>query len=172
MLSDAAIQNPRPVPDLKEFAQKLTIEGIPVFIDNIETIVVPPLETADNIVRRMLKQVIVPIETGKIYNWELIVPYIDLYFRPLYVFQFERLDSDGNPIERKLEELDALHKNRWVNLETTEYQISSIPWAKILKLSADIGSIILRDVPILGTTMQIASKVADQAPEIVDEMKR
>ncbi len=72
------------------------------------------------------------------------------------------MDRDGNPIERKLEELNALKKDHWVNLETTEFQMSTIPWVKILKLSADIGSIVLQDVPIVGTTMKVISVVASQ----------
>ena len=133
-----------------------------------KTTVVPPLKTANNVVRRALQQVMVPIEAATIYQWGLEVTNIDLYYRPLYVFEFIRLDQDGNPIERKLEELDALHKDQWVSLQATEFEMSTIPWMKILKLSADIGVIMLRDVPIIGTSMKIASTVAGHAPGIVD----
>jgi hypothetical protein len=137
-----------------------------------ETIVVPPLETADNVIRRLLPKVIIPIEAATIYEWSLVVQKVDLYFRPIFVFEFVRQDKEGNPVERKLEELDALQKDRWVNLETTEFQMPTVPWVKILKLSADIGSIVLKDVPVVGTTMKVASAVASQGPGIVDDMKR
>lgn len=170
LLKDTAKQRPIAVPDIAEFGGNLAIDGQKIFDDDIKTIVVPPLETADNVVRRALQQVMVPIEAATIFQWGLEVTNIDLYFRPLYIFEFVRLDQDGNPIERKLEELDALHKDQWVNLQATEFEMSTIPWLKILKLSADIGVIMLRDVPIIGTSMKIASTVAGQAPDIIDEI--
>jgi hypothetical protein len=114
----------------------------------------------------------VPMEIKEIYDWSLSVDIIDLYFRPIYVFQFTKMDKDGNPIERKLEELDALKSDHWENLESTEFQMPSVPWVKILKLSADIGSIVLKDTPIIGTTMEVISAVAKQGPEIAEDMKK
>ncbi len=113
-----------------------------------------------------------PIEAATIYDWALEVVNVDLYFHPLYVFQFEKLDQAGNAIERKLEELDALYKDRWITLQTTEFQMSTIPWAKILRLSADIGAIMLQDVPVLGTSLKIAGTLADQGPGIIEDMNR
>ncbi len=170
-LQESTLQHPRPVKDLEDFADTLTLDGKPLFDNNVEMIIVPPLETADNVVRRTLRKVMVPIEAALIYDWMLEVSIIDLYFRPLFVFEFLRLDKEGNPIARKLEELDALKKDRWVNLETTEFQMSTIPWAKILKLSADIGAIVLKDIPIVGTTMKVVSAVATQGPDIIEDMK-
>lgn len=171
LLRDSAKLRPRPITDLAEFGNRLTIDSTPIFTDDIKTIVVPPLETADNIVRRSLQQVMAPIEAATIFEWSLEVVNVDLYFRPLYVFQFERLDEDGNTIERRLEELDALNKDRWVSLQTTEFQMSTIPWGKILKLSTDIGAIVLGDVPILGTSLRVATTIAEQAPGIVGDIK-
>ena len=172
LLRETAQQRPRPVPDITEFGENLVIEGEKILDDNVKNIIVPPLETADNVVRRTLQQVMVPIEAATIYEWGLEVTNVDLYFRPVYVFEFVRLDQDGNAIERKLEELDALHKDTWVNLQATEFQMSTIPWLKILKLSADIGSIMLRDVPVIGTSLKIVSTVTDQAPDIIDQMNQ
>lgn len=171
-LQESALQRPSPVTDLENFARNLILDGQPLFEDDVDTIVVPPLETADNVIRRVLPEVTVPIEAATIYEWALEVFTIDLYFRPIFVFEFIHLDKDGNPVERKLEELDALKKDRWVNLETTEFQMSTIPWMRILKLSADIGAIVLKDIPIIGTTMKVASAVASQGPDIVSDMKR
>jgi len=171
-LMDTAKQKPSPVLDIVKFGQDLIVDDTPLFDDDVKTIVVPPLETADNVVRRTLQQVMVPIEAATIYEWGLEVINTDLYFRPLYVFQFERLDQDGNAIERKLEELDALYKDKWINLQATEYQMSTIPWLKIMKLSTDIGAIILRDAPIIGTGLKIASAVMDQTPGILNNMNR
>lgn len=171
LLQEMAFQHPKPVEDLESFVNDLTLDGRPIFSDSIETIVVPPLETADNVIRRMLQKVMVSIEAATIYDWKLEVMAVDLYFRPIFVFEFIRLDRDGNPVERKLEELDALKRGHWVNLQTTEFQMSNIPWVKILKLSADIGSIVLGDIPIVGTTMKVVSAVATQGPGIADSMK-
>ena len=170
-LQESALQRPKPISDLEDFARNLKVDGQLLYDDKVETIVVPPLETADNVVRRMLQKVMVPIEAATIYGWLLEVMTIDLYFRPIFVFEFVRQDNEGNPVERKLEELDALKRDRWVNLETTEFQMSTIPWIKILKLSADIGAIVLKDIPIIGTTMKVVSAVASQGPDIIDNMK-
>lgn len=172
ILQEAALQHPKPVNDLESFASNLSVDENQLFLDSVETLIVPPLETADSVIRRMLQKVMVPIEAATIFDWQLEVQTIDLYFRPIFVFEFIRMDRDGNPIERKLEELNALKKNHWVNLETTEFQMSNIPWVKILKLSADIGSIVLQDVPIVGTTMKVISAVATQGPDIIDNIKR
>lgn len=171
-LQESALQRPNSVSDLENFARNLILDGRQLFDDVVDTIVVPPLETADNVIRRVLPKVTVPIEAATIYEWSLEVFTIDLYFRPIFVFEFIHLDKDGNPVERKLEELDALKKDRWVNLETTEFQMPTVPWMKILKLSADIGAIVLKDIPIIGTTMKVASAVASQGPDIVNDMKR
>lgn len=172
MLKDAATLKPRPVSDLSEFGAQLSIDGAPLFEDGLKTIVAPPLETADNIIRRSLQQVMAPIEAATIHDWSLEVATIDLYFRPLYVFQFERLDQGGNRSGLKLEELDGLFKDRWITLQTTEFQMSTVPWVKILKLSADIGALMLRDVPVLGTSLKIAGVIADQAPGILEQVQR
>ena len=171
-LSDLALQNPIPIRNLEDFATTLTIDNTLFFEDDLETIVVPPLETADNVVRHTLRKVMIPIEAASIFDWLLDVSIVDLYFRPLYVFQFSRMDKEGNTIEVKLDELDAIKKDRWVNLQTTEYQMSTIPWIKILKLSADIGAIVLNDIPIVGTTMKVISAVAAQGPEIYEDMSK
>jgi hypothetical protein len=171
-MSDYTIQNPIPIYDLQEFATALCLKGQKLFKDDLETLVVPPLETADNVVKRMLRKVMVSIDAQTIHSWGLRVDAIDLYFRPLFVFQFEKLDPGGNMMERKLEELDGLTRNRWTNLATTEYQMPTIPWSKILKLSADIGLVLLNDVPVLGQALQITSIVAQQVPGIVDDARR
>lgn len=171
-LKKATLQRPQQVTDLENFANDLTVDGQPIVDDNVETIVVPPLETADNVIRRILPKVTIPIEAATIYDWSLAALKIDLYFRPIFVFEFVRQDNEGNPVDRKREELDALQKDHWETLETTEFQIPTVPWVKILKLSADIGSIVLKDVPVVGTTMKVASAVASQGPGIVEDMKR
>lgn len=172
LLREMSKQLPTPIPNLVEFGEMLTIDGTKIAADHVKTIVVPPLETADNVVRRTLKKVMVSIKAAEIYDWGLEVTNIDLYFRPLYVFQFTRLDDHGDPIELRQKELDALNIDNWITLQVTEYQTSNIPWGKILKLSADIGAIMLKEVPFIGTSLKIASTVADQAPGIIDDMKQ
>ena len=54
-MSDYTIQNPIPIYDLQEFATALCLKGQKLFKDDLETLVVPPLETADNVVKRMLR---------------------------------------------------------------------------------------------------------------------
>jgi hypothetical protein len=165
------VQRPKEVQDLEEFVGSLSIGGNTLFQDGLETIVVPPLETADNVVRRSLKEVMVSIDAPMIHEAWLKVENVDLYYRPLFVFQFEKLDDRGNTIERKLEELDALNKDNWTTLATTEFQMSRVPWTKILRLSADIGTILLQDMSIVGTALRVTNTVIDQGPDIVNSLR-
>lgn len=166
------LQRPQLVDDLEIFANSLMINGDKLFQDDIQTTIVPPLETADNVVRRTLKEVMVSIDAPTIHEAHLKVEKVDLYFRPLFVFEFEKLDQQNNALERKLEELDALNRDHWTNLATTEFQMSKIPWVKILKLSADIGTILLQDTPIAGTAFKVTGKILDQGPDIIDDIQR
>lgn len=168
-LQNLALQNREQVKDLEGFAEKLTLDGRPVFSDSIETIVVPPLDMVDNVVRRALQKVMVPIEAATIIDWQLEVATLDLYFRPIFVFEFIHLDRNGNTVERKLEELDAV-AGHWVNLQTIEFQRSTTPWTKVLKFSADVGSILLQDIPVVGTTMKvISSTIPTQREDVIVE---
>ncbi len=170
-MEESAKQNPRQVYDLESFVKHLSLDGQPLFVDGVETIVVPPLETADMVVKRTLRKVMVSIDASTIHEWGLRVEKIDLYFRPLFVFQFEKLDERGNPLERKLEELDALNRSHWTNLASTEFQMSNIPWNQILKLSANIGVILLQDIPVLGRSLEISKAISEQGPDIINSMR-
>jgi hypothetical protein len=165
------VQRPKEVVDLEEFVASLSVGNSTLYQDGLETLVVPPLETADNVVRRSLKEVMVAIDAPMIHEAWLKVENIDLYFRPLFVFQFDKVDDHGNTIERKLEELDALNKDHWTTLATTEFQLPRVPWTKILRLSSDIGTILLQDIPIAGTAFKVTSTVLDQGPDIVNSMR-
>ncbi len=171
-LRELAMQNSRQVPDLESFVKNVTLDGKLLFDDDLETIVVPPLEPADTVAKQVLRKVMVPVEAARIYDWLLEVDILDLFFRPIYVFEFIRMDKEGKPVERKLEELDALKKDRWVTLESTDFQMPTVPWMKILKLSTDIGVLVLKEVPVVGTTMEVLTVVAKQGPEIVSEIKK
>ena len=104
------------MPELEKFVHSIAVNGNALYEDGLETIVVPPLETADNVVRRCLKEVMVAIDAPMIHEAWLKVDTIDLYYRPLFVFQFEKMDDHGNAIELKLEELDGLNKDNWTTL--------------------------------------------------------
>ncbi|MBX7236743.1 MAG: hypothetical protein K1X65_20345 [Caldilineales bacterium] len=164
-------QKPVQVLDLEAFAKRLEVDGRPLFDDELETLVVPPLEGADTVVKRAMKEVMVSIDAQTIHEWGLRAETVDLYFRPLFVFEFEKYDERNNPLDRRLEELDALDRNHWTNLATTEFQMSSMPWGKILKLSSDIGIILLQDVPVLGRSLEIGKAIAEQGPGIVDDLR-
>lgn len=159
------------IEDLEGFVNSLTLDDNLLHQDGVKTLIVPPLETADNVVRRSLKEVMVSIDAPTIHEAWLKVENVDLYFRPLFVFQFDRVDEQGNTIDRKWEELDALNRDNWTTLATTEFQIPRVPWIKILKLSADIGTILLQDIPIAGTAFKVTSHVLDQGPDIINDMR-
>lgn len=171
-MRDYILQRPRPIDELNEFVNSIKLDGESIFDDTVETIVVPPLETMDNVVRRGLKKVMISIDAPTIHEAYLRVEKLDLYFRPLFVFQFDKLDSSGNRMDRNLEELDALNRDRWTHLSRTEYQMSRLPWTKILKLSADIGTVLLQDVPVAGTAFKVTGTILEQGPSILDDIKR
>lgn len=164
-------QKPLQVFDLEAFAHRLEVDGKALFDDELETLVVPPLETADTVAKRAMKEVMVSIDAQAIHDWWLRAETVDLYFRPLFVFEFQKYDERNNPLDRRLVELDALDRNYWTNLATTEFQMSSIPWGKILKLSSDIGMLFLQDVPVLGRSLEIGKVIAEQGPSIVDDLR-
>ena len=157
----------KPVTDLQEFGTALSINGVKLFTDNIETIVVPPLETADTVVKRAVKSETVPVEPPGPNNWFLKIQNVDLYFRPLYVFEFEKFAVDNRREDRRSAELDALDRTHWTTLATSEYQIPTLPWGSILKLSTDIALVLLRDVPVLGQSLEISKLLMEQGPEII-----
>lgn len=90
--------------------------------------------------------------------------------RPIHVIEFERFDRHGNRIDRKVEELDALSRKRWTTLERMESQIPQVPWVKVLKLSADVGAILLQNYSGIGPALQITSKLLDQGPDILESL--
>ncbi|MGH2537691.1 MAG: hypothetical protein ACRDHL_09885, partial [Candidatus Promineifilaceae bacterium] len=163
-------QGARPVGDMAEFTAGLKLGGDPLYSDALESVVVPPLETADNIVRRALKEVTVALDATEISEARLKVETLDLYFRPSYVFEFLELNEQGKPAQRKLEELDALVNDRWANLETTDFQ-ARMPWSKILRLSADLGGILLEEVPVAGAALKITGKMLELSPGIIDDLR-
>jgi hypothetical protein len=164
------VQNPRPVTNVEELATDVRVDGKPLFDDEIETIIVPPLETAETIVQRALSNVMVSMEGPTINEAKLQLERLDLYFRPIFVFEFERFDRDGNRTDRKVEELDALARNRWTTLERTEFQMTQIPWKKILRLSADIGAILVQNYTGIGPALEITSTLLQQGGNIIDDL--
>ena len=46
-----------------------------------------------------------------------------------------------------------------------------VPWTKILQLSADIGTILLQDMPIAGTAFKVTSTLLDQGPDIINSVR-
>ena len=160
------VQKPVPITNLEELATHVRVDGKPLFEDDIETIIVPPLETAETIVERAMSKVMVSMEGPTINEAKLRLERIDLYFRPIFVFEFERFDKHGNRTDRKVEELDALVRNRWTTLSRTEFNMSTVPWKQILLLSADIGSILLQNVTGIGPTLQIGVAIVEHGTEI------
>lgn len=164
------IHSPREVDNLEEFGTASTIDGHPLFEDDVETIVVPPLDTAESIAQRAISNVMVAMDGPSVNQARLRLERIDLYFRPIYVIEFERFDRNGNRIDRKIEELDALSHKRWTTLERTDFQLAQIPWVKILKLSADVGAVLLQNYSGIGPALQITSKLLDQGPDILNSL--
>lgn len=161
----------RLVGDLQEFGLQLSVDNSQLFTDNLETIIVPPLETADTVVKRAFKQVTIRVEPPGPNEWYLKIRNVDLYFRPLYVFEFEKFGPDNKRQDRRSAELDALDRTRWTTLATSEYQIPTVPWGKILRLSSDIALALLRDVPVLGQSLEISKLLIEQSPSIIDDLR-
>lgn len=51
-------------------------------------IVVPPEVRASGVVRQLLSQLIKPVDADQIFEEEVVVENVDLYFRPIYAFEY------------------------------------------------------------------------------------
>jgi hypothetical protein len=163
---------PIEVVDFSAFFQALQVDGEALFADSVPTTITVPLEKADIIVQRTLKAVMESISAEYIHSWGLRVETINLYFRPLYVFEFKQYDVQDREVrEKRVEELDGLNRNLWTPLPTTGRPKSDIPWAEILKLSTDLGLVLLRDVSGVGQILELGKVLQDHLPEIAKEMR-
>ena len=163
---------PIEVGDFSAFFQALQVDGEALFADSVPTTITVPLEKADIIVQRTLKAVMESISAEYIHSWGLRVETINLYFRPLYVFEFKQYDVQDREVrEKRVEELDGLNRNLWTPLPTTGRPKSDIPWAEILKLSTDLGLVLLRDVSGVGQILELGKVLQDHLPEIAKEMR-
>lgn len=138
-------QRSQVVTDLAAFYESAKLGTSPLYDDDLETIVVPPSQVANAVTSTVMKQVMVSIEAIKIHEWLLSVEFADLYFRPVYIFQFERKESDGSVVERKYEELDAL-SNTWTTLATSDIPETTITWDNVLRLSTDASDVVLKEL--------------------------
>jgi hypothetical protein len=164
--------DPTEVRDFSAFFQALKVDGEALFVDSVPTTVMVPLEKADIIVQRSLKAVMESISAEFIHSWGLRVEAINLYFRPLFVFEFSQYDVHDREVgEKRIEELDGLNRNLWTVLPTAGRPKSDIPWTEILKLSTDLGLILLRDVSGVGQILDLAKVLQDHLPEIAKEMR-
>ncbi|MBC8447310.1 MAG: hypothetical protein H8D78_06130 [Chloroflexi bacterium] len=172
----AYLSNPsREVNDLAEFYRTATVDGDPVYNDLADerVQVALPDKPANRVVSEVMKKVMVSIEPVKIHDWSLTVDTADLYFRPLYVFEFERASKEGDISETKLEQLDALSRD-WSTLSSREVKQSSVPWNKILLLTMDATAVVLQELggPWLRAAGGLLEVGTEHIPDIVEEMRR
>jgi hypothetical protein len=120
-----------------------------------------------------MKKVMVSKQPIRIHDWFLAVDTVDLYFRPAYVFQFERRDKDGKLISMKLEELDAVN-GKWTTLSTIDVRRSSVPWDKVLLLTMDATAVVLKELggPWTRTAAGLFEVGTKHVPGIVEDMKQ
>lgn len=164
----------RPVTNFPSFYQTRTLDGNPIFTDSEgeNLLVVMPDRDANRVVTSVMKKVMVSIEPVAIRDWLLTVDTVDLYFRPQYVFQFERLDKMGKVSETKVERLDGL-TGKWSMVETRQVRQSTVPWDKILILTVDASAVVIQELggpwlKVAGGLLQVGTK---HVPGIIEEMK-
>lgn len=163
---------PTEVRDFPAFFQTLKVDGEAWFTDPVPTTVMVPLEKAEVIVQRTLKAVMESISAEYIHSWGLRVEAVDLYFRPIFIFEFKQYDVQDREVgEKRVEELDGLDRTLWTSLPTTGRPKSDIPWAEILRLSTDLGLVLLRDVSGVGPVLELGKVLQDHLPEIAREMR-
>jgi len=163
---------PTEVRDFPAFFQTLKVDGEAWFTDLVPTTLMVPLEKAEVIVQRTLKAVMESISAEYIHSWGLRVEAVDLYFRPIFIFEFKQYDVQDREVgEKRVEELDGLDRTLWTSLPTTGRPKSDIPWAEILRLSTDLGLVLLRDVSGVGPVLELGKVLQDHLPEIAREMR-
>jgi hypothetical protein len=165
----------RQIDDFATFYKDATMAGQPVYSElaDVEVQVILPDSPANRVVSEVMKKVMVSIEPVAIHDWSLTVEIADLYFRPMYVFQFEKLDEEGNVQETKLQQFDPI-KNEWGTISAREVRRSSVPWDKIMLLTVDASAVVLQELggPWLKVTSGLLKVGAKHIPDIVEESRR
>ncbi|MCX6033095.1 MAG: hypothetical protein NT169_27900 [Chloroflexi bacterium] len=109
-----------------------------------------------------------PVE---IYDWLIAAENVDLYYRPAYVFRFIRLDAQGQVLDTRLEQIDAVNGN-WAPADI-ELLKPNVPWDKVLSLTADASAVVLMELggPWLRVAAGLMKVGKDHIPGIVQDMK-
>ncbi|MEA3397329.1 MAG: hypothetical protein U9R05_07695 [Chloroflexota bacterium] len=154
--------------------QEGLLDGQPLYEDlaDEKIRVLLPREPANRVVGNVMKKVMVSIEPVAIHDWLLTIDAVDLYLRPVFVFQFERAGKEAAVAERKFEQLDALTGD-WTALETTEVLSSNIPWEKILVLTMDASAVVFQELsgPWLKVTAGLLKVGSEQLPGIMADIR-
>jgi hypothetical protein len=165
-----------PVLDLINFYQTQTVEGRSLYNDledeNIQIIL--PSQPANRVVGDVMKKVMVSIEPVAIHEWELAVEVADLYYRPAYVFEFEKLDKERNVTESKLEQLDAI-SGEWMTISSREIvQPGGVPWDKIMHLTIDASVVVLQELggPWVRISAGLVGVGSEYIPGIVQDVRK
>ena len=160
--------------DLATLYQESLLDGQPLYedLEDEKIRVLLPREPANRVVGNVMKKVMVSIEPVAIHDWLLTIDAVDLYLRPVFVFQFERADKEDAIAERKFEQLDALTGD-WTALATTEVLSSNIPWEKILVLTMDASAVVFQELsgPWLKVTAGLLKVGSEHLPGIMDDIK-
>jgi len=120
-----------------EFFHRKTINGHPIFSDLIEgenIEIVLPNKDAVRVVSKVIEEVQIPLkkQPRKVHESRLEIYNFELYYRPIFVFEFQQEDSES----LKYEEFDAL-TGRWSSIPNKEIRQPDIPWDKVLRFSLE-----------------------------------
>jgi len=164
-----------PIHDLPTLYQDHTIDGKVIFsdVEDEDIQVILPDEPANRIVSEVMKKVMVSIDPIRIHDWSLSVDTADLYYRPFYIFELEQVDNDGNILEIRYEQLDAI-RGDWRTITSSEIErVGRVPWDKIMMLTIDASLVVLQELG--GPWVRVASGLTqvgiDNVPGIVEDMQ-
>ncbi len=165
----------REIDDFAIFYHKALLGEKPVYSDleDEKVQIVLPDKAANRVVSDVMKKVMVSIDPVSIHDWSITVDFVDLYFHPYYVFEFQREDQDGNVVETRLEQLDALN-GTWGIISAQDVKQSTVPWNKIFHLTIDATAVVLQELggPWLNVASGLIGVGSQHIPGIMGEMKK
>jgi hypothetical protein len=153
------------LPDLADYIKFPTTEIATEDLDSFApegTIVVPPQARASAIVREVLAEMIKNVQADRILEEQVEVERVDLYYRPVYAFQYRWLSKEKEAIM----ECDALTGKLQVGGKTFQQYLGKVLDAEFL---FDVG---VDAVDLLVPGGGIAIKVAKKGFDVARSRKK
>jgi hypothetical protein len=138
------LANPaRQVSDLGAFFVHKRLDGKALYDEwrDEDVLAAAPAESVNHLLASLVNEIVAGLGEVLVQDWRITVEAADLYFRPLYLFEFQRTDKAGNVAETKVEQMNALTGD-WMPVPAGEDQPAP-PWETALaRMTPDAGELL------------------------------